>query len=452
MNLSRIWVLLVLSCSSLVADPNLPGGATTSFERLREAFTQPASNLNPRSFAQFFSGDTIFNTNWVNAASVVNGRDGLGPLFNTRSCSACHFKDGRGRPPEKGEISNGLLIRISLPKNDRNAAPRAHPVYGNQLSVRALPGLLPEATIEISYKEIVGKYPDENEFRIQQPEYTIDDWGYGTPDASLLMSPRVAPSVFGLGLLDAIPDEIILAQADPNDQNGDGISGRPNWVKSPSRGDRQLGKYGWKANKATIEDQTAGAFQGDLGITSALFPEENHSLTQVDALAFPSGGSPELNARDLEDIVFYLKTLAPPASRFKDDNAYENGRRLFVQSQCSSCHTPEFTTGIQTEIPALANQRIYPYTDLLLHDMGEQLADNRPDFEAKGNEWRTPPLWGLGMIQKVNGHSRLLHDGRARNVEEAILWHGGEAESSKRVFMHLSAAQRKILIDFVEAL
>ncbi|MGK0239266.1 MAG: CxxC motif-containing protein (DUF1111 family) [Candidatus Pelagisphaera sp.] len=452
MNPFRIWALFALGCSSLVADPGLPGGATTSFEHSRESFTQPASNLDPRSFAQFFSGDTIFNTNWVNAASVVNGRDGLGPLFNTRSCSACHFKDGRGLPPEKGEIPNGLLIRISLPGSDENAAPRAHPIYGNQISVRALPGLLPEATIEISYKEIVGNYPDGSEYRIQQPEYRIDNWGYGEPDSSLLTSPRVAPSVFGLGLLDAIPNEIILAQADPNDYNGDGISGRPNWVKSPSKGDRQLGKYGWKANKATIEDQTAGAFQGDLGITSTLFPGENHSPTQADSLAFPSGGSPELIARDLEDIVFYLKTLAPSASRFKDDSAYSTGHRLFTQSQCSSCHTPDFETGSQNEIHALANQRIYPYTDLLLHDMGDQLADNRPDFEANGNEWRTPPLWGLGLTQKVNGHSRLLHDGRARNTEEAILWHGGEAESSKQTFMKLSANQRKILIDFVEAL
>lgn len=447
MSFSRIWLLLAIGCWPLEADPNLPGGATTAFENSREAYTQPARNLDPRNFAQFFSGDTIFNTNWVNASSVVDGRDGLGPLFNARSCSACHFKDGRGRPPEKGEIPNGFLIRISQAENE---AP--HPIYGNQISVRALPGLPPEAAIEISYQEIVSNYPDGNEYRIQKPLYAIKKWGYGEPISPLMISPRLAPSVFGLGLLDAIPDEIILARSDPSDTNGDGISGRPNWVKSPSKGERQLGKYGWKANKATIEDQSAGAFQSDLGITSMLFPNENHSSSQLDELDFPSGGSPELSKRDLEDIVFYLKALAPPASRFKSDEAYENGRQLFTQSHCSSCHTPEFTTRAQTEIPALANQRIYPYTDLLLHDMGEPLADNRSDFEAKGNEWRTPPLWGLGLIPAVNGHSRLLHDGRARNVEEAILWHGGEAEFSKQAFMHLSSSERQILIDFVEAL
>lgn len=452
MNRSRAWVLAALCWAPLSANPNLPGGATTSFELSRESFAQPAENLNPRSFAQFFSGDTIFNTNWVNAASVVDGRDGLGPLFNTRSCSACHFKDGRGRPPETGEIPSGFLIRISLSEHGEGEAPQPHPVYGNQISVRALPGLPPEAVVEITYQEIIAHYPDGTEYRIQNPEYTITNWGYGNPGEALNTSPRVAPSVFGLGLLDAIPDETILARADPNDENRDGISGRPNWVWSPSHNKRQLGKYGWKANKATIEDQSAGAFQGDLGITSKRFPNENHSPDQVDTRSFPSGGSPELDGRDLDDIVFYLKTLAPPASRFKDQETFRKGKQLFANTQCSSCHIPESKTLIQTEIPALANQRIYPYTDLLLHDMGEQLADKRPDFEANGREWRTPPLWGLGLIETVNGHSRLLHDGRARNTEEAILWHGGEAESSKRAFMELSATQRQALIDFVEAL
>jgi len=452
MNRTAAWILATLCGGTLAANPELPGGATTSFEHSREAFAQPADNLNPRSLAQFFSGDTIFNTNWVNATSVVDGRDGLGPLFNTRSCSACHFKDGRGRPPEKGEIPSGFLIRISLPESSESGSPQPHPIYGNQISVRALPGLPPEAVIRIAYQETVAQYPDGSEYRIQTPTYTIDSWAYGDPGDTLETSPRVAPSVFGLGLLDAIPDETILARADPNDDDRDGISGRPNWVWSPSRNERQLGKYGWKANKATLEDQSAAAFQGDLGITSNLFPSENHSPHQVDTQAYASGGFPELSDRDLEDIVFYLKTLAPPASRFRDPNAYRQGQQLFAETQCASCHTPEFRTRANAEIPALANQDIYPYTDLLLHDMGEQLADHRPDFEASGQEWRTPPLWGLGLIETVNGHKRLLHDGRARNVEEAILWHGGEAESSQRAFMRLSASQRQTLIDFVKAL
>ncbi len=430
----------------------MPGGETTVFDDSREAFAQPASNLDPKSLAQFFSGDTIFNTNWVNSSSVVDGRDGLGPLFNTRSCSACHFKDGRGQPPESGETPNGLLIRISIPGKQTNGAPLPHPIYGNQISVRSLDPAPPEAFIRVDYEEIEKTYPDGTSYRIQKPKYTIESWAYGEIGSELLTSPRVAPSVFGLGLLDEIPNKSILANADPSDENQDGISGRPNWVWSPSETKRQLGKYGWKANKASIADQTAGAFQGDIGITSSLFPSENHSSAQIDSNRFPSGGSPELVERDLEDVVFYLKTLGVPASRFEDESVYHIGGKLFAQAQCSKCHTPEFQTRSDSNIAALANQLIRPFTDLLLHDMGDELADNRPDFEASGNEWRTPPLWGLGLISRVNGHTRLLHDGRARNIEEAILWHGGEAEASKQAFMRLPKSERQALIEFVNSL
>jgi len=348
-------------------------------------------------------------------------------------------------------LPNGFLVRISEPGKAENGSPMPHPVYGNQLSVRALPGLQPEASVRVTYEEIAGSYPDGNEYRIQKPIYSIDNLSYGDI-GTYEFSPRVAPSVFGLGLLDLVSPSDLLRNADPNDGDKDGISGRANWVWSPSENGRALGKYGWKANKANLKDQTAAAFQGDIGITSSLFPAENHS-PRISALRdLPSGGRPEIRDQELEDVVFYLHTLAPPASRFESDSKYEAGFQLFSQALCVNCHTPSFQTGKSELFPALSNQTIYPYTDLLLHDMGEGLADNRNDFEATGREWRTPPLWGIGLIPTVNGHSRLLHDGRARSIEEAILWHGGEAAKSQQAFKNLSHEERASLIDFIESL
>lgn len=431
----------------------LAGGSATVFDTTREAYTQPIDNLPREDYGRFFAGDTVFNTNWVSASSIVNGRDGLGPLFNVQSCSTCHFKDGRGQPPNNSETTIGLLIRISLAiGNNSSEAPKPHPVYGNQLSVRALEGLEPEARVAVDYQEIVGAYLDGTSYTLLAPNYVIDNWGYGRPEEALLLSPRVASSVYGLGLLDAIDDEQLILLADPDDEDGDNISGRPNYVWSPSEQTYAIGRYGWKANKASILDQAAGAAAGDLGITNRIFPAENHTLNQVDVETYPSGGHPELTDEDLDNLVFYLKTLAVPASRVESDAAYQSGLEQFQQLKCASCHTPEFRTREDYEIAALADQLIRPFTDLLLHDMGDALADHRPDFNASGNEWRTPPLWGIGLLEKVNGHTRLLHDGRARSIEEAILWHGGEAEGSREAFKKLSQNDRVELINFVKGL
>lgn len=428
------------------------GGEATVFDQSVNAFGLPAANLPLTETPRFFAGNAFFNTNWVDASSEVNGRDGLGPLFNVRSCSACHFKDGRGQPPNSGEISNGWLMRISIPGMTVHGGPLPDPVYGDQISVRALEGASPEAMITVSYREVSGRYPDYSAFELLKPEYRFRDWTYGDPSPDLQFSPRVASVVFGLGLLDAIPKATILSRSDENDQDGDGISGRPNWVWSESLKKTELGRFGWKANKATLIDQTAGAFAGDMGITNPLFPNENHTPAQNLSGKFPSGGSPELTAPDLDDVVFYLQTLAVPAARIEDRNFFQEGKALFSQLKCAACHVPILTTSKEYSIPGLAGQTIRPYTDLLLHDMGDGLADGRPDFEASGSEWRTPPLWGIGLLGKVNKHTRLLHDGRARNVEEAILWHGGEAESSKRAFMELNLQARQRVIAFVESL
>ena len=449
--ISCFLLLLILGASTSVADL-LPGGETTVFDASVNAFSLPATNLALQEHPRFFAGNAFFNRNWVDAASEVNGSDGLGPLFNVRSCSTCHFKDGRGQPPVGNAVPNGWLMRISVPGEGDQGAPKPEPIYGNQISVRALPGLEPEARIRVRYQAVQELYPDYVAYQLLKPNYTLDNWKYGEPHAELMTSPRVASAVFGLGLLDAIPEQTLLDRADPDDKDGDGISGRPNWVWSKSRHEKALGRFGWKANKATLVDQTAGAFVGDMGITSDLFPDENHTEGQEIGEEYPSGGAPEISQQDLEDVVFYLQTLAVPAARIQDRGSFKQGKQLFHSIQCAACHIPAMMTAEDYPVEALAGQLIRPYSDLLLHDMGEGLADGRPDFEANGNEWRTPPLWGIGLLEKVNGHTRLLHDGRARNIEEAILWHGGEAEASREAFKSLTAEERKLLIQFVESL
>ena len=430
----------------------LTGGETTVFDKSVNAFGFPLTNLPLPEHPRFFAGNAFFNTNWVDASSDVNGRDGLGPLFNVRSCSTCHFKDGRGQPPDGNAVPDGWLMRISIPGTTKHNAPLPHPIYGNQVSVRALPGALPEARVRIQYNIVDGFYPDGESYQLLDPHYTLLNWAYGDPHPELLSSPRVASAVFGLGLLDAVSKDDILSRSDPDDQDGDGISGRPNWVWSPSLKKTELGRFGWKANKATLLDQTAGAFVGDIGITNSLFPLENNTDTQDLSEKFPSGGSPELSDQDLEDVVFYLQTLAVPAARLDDRTVFKKGKAFFGQLGCVACHIPVLKTFEDYPVSAVADQTIRPYTDLLLHDMGEGLADARPGFEASGSEWRTPPLWGIGLFAKVNKHTRLLHDGRARNVEEAILWHGGEGEASKRAFMNLSTPERLAIIQFIERL
>lgn len=453
-SLVRLVVVTVWVCSTLptVNADLLPGGKTTVFDQSANAFGLPASNLPLEEHPRFFAGNAFFNTNWVDASSEVNGRDGLGPLFNVRSCSACHFKDGRGQPPEGNEVPSGWLMRISIQGVGEHEAPVPDQIYGDQISVRALPGANPEAQIRIQYDIVDGRYPSGETYQLLSPRYRLQNWAYGDPHPELMTSPRVASAVFGLGLLEAVAEADILANADPQDADGDGISGRANTVWSPSRGKKELGRFGWKANKANLLDQTAGAFTGDIGITSSLFSKENYTGAQNLSEEYPSGGSPEISDRDLHDVVFYMQTLAVPAARVEDRGAFREGKELFENLQCAKCHISVLETKDDFPISALAGQTIRPYTDLLLHDMGKGLADGRPDFDATGTEWRTPPLWGIGLFPKVNKHSRLLHDGRARGVEEAILWHGGEAEGSKEAFKRLTAEQRALVIRFVESL
>ena len=436
------------------ADPDaaLLGGETTVFEEGPIAYSLPARNLDGARRDTFSLGDHFFNRSWVAAPASASGNDGLGPTYNATSCSACHLHDGRSAPPAgPGDDGVGLLLRLSVPGTDEHGMPRPDPVYGGQLQPLAILGVPAEARVTVTWEEIAGAYPDGERYVLRSPRVTITDLAFGPLGEGAAVSPRVAPAMIGLGLLEAIPDATLEALADEADRDGDGISGRTNVVWDARERRERTGRFGWKANQPSIAQQTAGAFLGDLGITSSLFSEEGCPEPQAACRAAPTGGVPELSDQKLDAVTLYARTLAVPARRAAGDAAVRRGDELFAAIGCASCHTARLRTG-PSDVPALAEQTIRPYTDLLLHDMGEGLADNRPDGRASGSEWRTPPLWGVGLLERVSKHATLLHDGRARGFAEAILWHGGEAQGVRDRFKALSAQDRAAVIAFLGAL
>ena len=437
------------SNASIDSTGALSGGDTTIFDASSHAFSIPAPNLSAAALEKHLEGDVEFEAVFVTAPAVVN--PGLGPIYNNVSCINCHSRDGRGRPPGVNEGLVSLLLRLSLPKNDNMAdgkPPIPVPGYGRQLNNRAIVGTPAEGTVKIEYSEQPLTTEDGTRVHLRYPNYTITDTYQPLPE-NVEVSPRVAPVVFGLGLLEAIPEKIILTYADEIDVNGDGISGKPNYVWDVVKKRYALGRFGWKANQPTLLQQVASAYHDDMGITTSLFLIENSAgqpqLTE-------NRTTPEVSDEILDVVTFYVQTLAVPARRNVDDPQVMHGEQLFAQAQCASCHIPTLRTGVLSGVPSVSNQTIHPYTDLLLHDMGHGLADNRPDFHASGTEWRTPPLWGIGLVRTVNGHTNFLHDGRARNLMEAILWHGGEAEKSRQAVLEMSKAERDALIAFLESL
>jgi CxxC motif-containing protein (DUF1111 family) len=435
-----------------LGDP-LSGGAATVFDATINAFGQPARNLPLDERTRFFVGNALFNRNWVTAPSSTEGSDGLGPLFNARSCSSCHFRDGRGRPPvEPDEPFVGLLFRLSIPGAGTAEAPLPDPRYGGQLNQQAVLGVAPEGHAVVTYAEQPGTYADGEPYSLRRPRYDFVDLAYGPVDPALQVSPRTAPFLIGLGLLAAVDEVAVLAAADPDDVDGDGISGRPNFVLDRRTSSTALGRFGWKANQPSLEQQNAGAFLGDIGLTTPLFTDQNCTSVQTACLDAPNGGAPEIDQRKVDSVTFYTQFLAVPARRDVTNPQVLLGEELFHAIGCAACHTSTMVTGEVPETPPLSAQRIHPYTDLLLHDMGAELADDRPDFGADGREWRTAPLWGIGLVHTVNRHTLLLHDGRARGFAEAILWHGGEGEAAREAFRLLPAAERAALVRFLETL
>lgn len=443
------------------------GAATVRAINSADAFSQPSANMSFEDELNFKVGNGLFRKLWVSSPSSTLASDGLGPLFNARSCQRCHLKDGRGHPPEAGEDNaTSMFLRISIPGSPEDAidgiegyiATLPDPTYGTQLQDYAVQGHASEYRLGITYEEEIVSLADGTEVSLRHPKYEADELGYGPLHADAMLSPRIAPQMIGLGLLEAIPAASILANADPEDASGNGISGRPNIVWSVEYDQPMLGRFGLKAGAPTVKHQSAGAFAGDIGISSPLFPAGAGECTdrQTDCQTAIHGDGDdrgtEIDAEALDLVTFYSRNLGVPARRNVSDPQVLLGKEVFYSIGCTSCHTPSFVTHRLDAQPEQSFQLIWPYTDMLLHDMGPALADKRPEARATGQEWRTPPLWGIGLTEQVSGHTYFLHDGRARSLLEAILWHGGEAEAQREAVISMPTADRDALIAFLESL
>ncbi|GMG82372.1 di-heme oxidoredictase family protein [Paralimibaculum aggregatum] len=449
-----------------------PAGAATAQKRADgNAFSHPSANISFARELDFKVGNGLFRKLWVSAPASTEASDGLGPLYNARSCQRCHLKDGRGHPPAGPEDSAvSMFLRVSVPAEPGDLAPelraiegylatRPEPVYGSQLQDHALLGLPAEYRLAVDWEEIAVPLSGGETATLRKPAWRAADPGYGPLHPEAMLSPRVAPQMIGLGLLEAIPAADILALADPDDADGDGISGRAQIVWSAEFARPMLGRFGLKAGAPTVREQSAAAFSGDIGLSTPLHPAGWGECTPAQAAcrAAPDGGAAirgglEVDAEMLALVTFYSRNLAVPARRDMGDPAVLRGKRVFHETGCIACHRPKFVTHRLADRPEQSFQLIWPYTDLLLHDMGEGLADHRPEARATGREWRTAPLWGIGLTGVVNGHTQFLHDGRARSLLEAVLWHGGEAQAARDAVVAMPKPDRDALIRFLESL
>lgn len=434
-----------------------------------DAFSHSSANMAFERELDFKVGDAFFRRLWVSSPSSTQASDGLGPLFNARACQRCHIKDGRGHPPENADDNTvSMLIRLSIPaQNDEqkqafksgNVNSIDDPFYGGQLQDRSVAGVAAEGRFQIDYTEQTIELSGGENASLRKPKIKLNNLQQHPLHHDIMMSARVAPQMIGLGLLEAIAESDIERREDVDDRDGDGISGKANRVWSHQNQRIMLGRFGLKAGKATLNDQNQAAFNGDIGLSTPLFPSAYGDCTvkQKDCLKMPNGNSPqydnlEVNQSVADLVLHYTRNLSVPPRRNVDSPDVLAGKQQFYQSGCIACHTPKYITPRETAQPEQSRQLIWPYTDMLLHDMGEGLADHRPEGKASGSEWRTPPLWGVGLTPIVNGHSYYLHDGRARNLLEAILWHGGEAEKAKNAVVAMSPEQRRQLLAFLRSL
>lgn len=445
-----------------IPDEALSAGALTIAKADADAFIEPAPGLEYRQRERFLRGRHHFNQRWVQFPSI-GGDWGLGPTFITNKCVACHVGGGRGRPPgSPTEQPVSLLVRISVPGDGPHGAPKPHPHYGDQIQNAGLMGqdrddtflgdrVTPEAEVFVDWETREVALADGEIVPLRKPKLRVGKTWFGPLGDDTMTSLRLAPPVFGLGLLEAVPDETLLAIA--NAQEAQGFRGRVNVVRDDI-GDRMaIGRFGWKSNQPSIRQQIAAAFAGDLGVTSSLYLEQNCPPVQVDCAAQPPGNQPELIDNDWDELEFWTRLLAVPARRHVTDARFLRGGQLFAEAQCAVCHVPEMRTAATfPKLPLLANQTFRAYTDLLIHDMGDDLADGRPEFRAGPRDWRTPPLWGLGLSQVTSGSTAMLHDGRARNATEAILWHGGEAAVAREAFRRMAKSDREALLFFLDSI
>ncbi len=452
-------------CVAMAAGIMLGAAGTAATQVIRSSekkidpsavYMQPVPGLTHSQLQKFKAGEKQFKAPWV-VFPLLGGEWGLGPTFLASSCVGCHVQAGRGRTMDApGTVVFQQLLRLSVPGEDEHGGPRPHPNYGDQLQVFGInvglkenlkPG---EADLYVDWLPEVVTLPDGEKVELRRPKIRLEKLNFGPIDETVMTSLRNTQVVFGMGYLEAVSEEDILALAKM--QQAQGLNGRPNYVRDDINKRMALGRFGWKANQPSIKQQIAAAFHGDMGVTSSLYIEENCPPVQTDCRAVPPGNRPELLDYAWDELNFWSVALDAPAPRDQDADNVRRGAALFEKARCAQCHVPELKTGPYPLLPAIANRSFRPYTDLLLHDMGPDLADGRPDFKAGPRDWRTAPLWGIGVSQQVNGSMNLLHDGRARNVLEAILWHGGEAKASRDLFAGFSKAEREDLIAFVNSL
>lgn len=443
-----------------------PGGAATIPARAdADAFSQPSGNMEFERELDFRLGNGLFKKLWVSAPSSTLASDGLGPLYNARSCQRCHIKDGRGHPPNgPDDKAVSMFLRVSIPGGvspdgiKDYLATQPEPTYGQQLQDFSLPGHPAEYQLQVTYSEVPVELSGGEVVTLRQPTYMAVNLGYGPLHPDAMLSPRVAPQMIGLGLLEAIPASDILANVDEDDADGDGISGRANIVWSVEFDQPMLGRFGLKAGSPTVNEQSSAAFSGDIGISTPLFPDPwgECTQTQTGCRTAPHGDGDargyEIDQKAMDLVTFYSRNLAVPERRNEGGPQVLRGKQVFYDTGCIACHTPKFVTHRLEDQPEQSFQLIWPYSDMLLHDMGPGLADNRPEARASGSEWRTPPLWGIGLTQQVSGHTQFLHDGRARSLLEAILWHGGEAQAQRDAVVAMPKADRDALVQFLESL
>ena len=448
MMIRRVFVIMaVLFAANVAGETYQPASVA---DDSREAFTHPVAGISDVQREQFFRGRSLFQHSWIVAPSADKEFVGLGPLYNRLACASCHQKGGRGHAPnEPQERMQSMLVRLSVPGVGPHGAPKPHPAYGGQLNEEAVPGVPAEGRASIYWQETSATLADGTVVALRWPRLEFAELAYGSL-TDTLTSLRVAPTVIGLGLLETVP--VVDLENRAREHKPDGVTGRVNRVWDEQKHATVVGRFGLKANAPNVRQQIAGAFIGDLGITSVMFPDENCTPVETACRNAPSGGHPELTEKELDDIEFYVAHLAPPARRDTVNEHVKNGEAMFMTAGCAVCHQPTLPTGRHSKYSLLSNRAIAPYTDLLIHDMGENLADHRPDYRASGRDWRTPPLWGIGLVESINEAANFLHDGRARNFEEAILWHSGEGQTARDRYARLEKSEREDLIRFLHSL
>ena len=431
----------------------LTGGAGTVDKIGKNSYSHHFTTLTFEDRQNFLIGNGLFRKLWVAAPSSTISSDGLGPIYNARACQSCHIKDGRGHLPET-EKPLSLVIKVGK-YQDLNLLPSNK--YGKQFQFFAIPGMSSEVNGSIIKNKFITKLHKNYELASRSINFNIDSLAFGEIKKNNSLSLRISPQVYGVGLLEAIEESDILMKADINDLDNDGISGIARMVKN-ELGQSVVGRFGVRASTPNLTVQSGVAFMHDMGLSNGIGknPFGDCTKEQEKCFKFLTGinvsDNVEVTNEMLEKVVFYLSSLSPPKRRNVNNKDILKGKEIFYKSNCTSCHTPKYVTSKNAKFDFLKFQLIWPYTDLLLHDMGDHLADKNLNGEVTNREWKTPPLWGIGLAKTVNPRATFLHDGRANNILEAILLHGGEAENSIEFLLRNYKDELSKLVKFVESL